>query len=52
MGTVVGQGQFGKSLHLAFFWTLPILSIGILKALLDMKLNIHIIKRQNQTFFD
>ena len=46
------QGQFEKSLHFAFFWTLPLLSSGTQKALLDMKLNFHLIKRQNQTFFD
>ena len=33
-----------------FFWTLLLLSSGTQKALLDMKLNIHLIKRQNQTF--
>ena len=47
-----GQGQFGKSLHVPFFCTLPLLSSGTQKALLDMTLNIHLIKRQNQTFID
>ena len=40
-----------KNYILHFFWTLPLLSSGTQKALLDMKLNFHLIKRQNKTFF-
>ena len=47
-----GPGQFGKSLHFEFSWTLHLLSSGTQNALLDMKLNFHLIKNQNQTFFD